>query len=905
MRVQKIQIEGFGPLVKREIGPFGPRVNVVVGPNEAGKSALRAFIRTVVMGFPRAGSIEDRAYGFPAVDGMAHGGSIEFLDAAGRPLFVERVRKARGPYTGVVRVVRDGQPGDAQVLASVLPYVGGRVYDNVFSLSLDELQGLDQDVQKRIYSAAFGSTGAVINDVRERLGREYTDLSKAMTEARRTLSEIIKAYAQARLELAHYGEIAAEAGKLEKDLAELRHAVAELRARRTHLELLQATRPAFDQMNELQRIMAELPRRSYMASPTRLKSEYEGLLARRSEAARELSQGDQDQELRLPRLEVLKGALAPLEYESQAERLLARKSEYQNAIRDREGVLGQLQKGREALLSALSDLGPEFDEARLAELDTSIASKERLDRHDRRLVETENAEREANARAAAAADRLKSAREALEEAEAKQKAVGEPVEESSDDLRARRARVEQLRALDLRAAQRQRELEDSQVKLRAVRQTHPVWARRIAYGQLALSTVLAVAGIATIILANGAADAAFVQTGIAMAGIGVAGFALAGGLILATRAGERPMENELADTDLTATLQSSIEALQSEVEGVEDEVLNLAADLGYGKPPAEWELADEASRLASDADRRADYDRFADQTALYRRQFEDAEAASKEADAAAAAAADAADRARRDWRKWLASMGLAADISPRAALAMISQADASRERMLALADLSARVDQMTRAIEEVEEGLQELAPALNLPRVEPGEATIVLARLDEALEGARSARSESARLEAESTNWTQRREQLTEERDAIEEQVGKLVRQIGADDEDDLARTIEGAMKHRELSEKLMSLRIASPGLSSPKSKEIIDEIRSTTPEAIERALAEVEGEILELEERQARLNSRTGELLNQQAALQAAGRTAELASAIAARREEARDVRERLAMRWLAMKLI
>jgi uncharacterized protein YhaN len=102
-----------------------------------------------------------------------------------------------------------------------------------------------------------------------------------------------------------------------------------------------------------------------------------------------------------------------------------------------------------------------------------------------------------------------------------------------------------------------------------------------------------------------------------------------------------------------------------------------------------------------------------------------------------------------------------------------------------------------------------------------------------------------------------------------------------------------------------MHLRIGSPGLASPHSQEIVAEIRASTPEAIERALAQAEGEITELEERQAHLNARTGELLNQQAALRDAGRTAELASAIAARREEARELRERLAMRWLAMKLI
>src|SRR3990172_8812570 len=114
MRVQKLQIDGFGPLVRREIGPLGARVNVVVGPNEAGKSALRAFIRTVLLGFPRAGSTEDREFGYPATDGVAHGGAIEFIDAAGRPIKIERIRRPRGPYTGVVSVVREGQTGDEQ-----------------------------------------------------------------------------------------------------------------------------------------------------------------------------------------------------------------------------------------------------------------------------------------------------------------------------------------------------------------------------------------------------------------------------------------------------------------------------------------------------------------------------------------------------------------------------------------------------------------------------------------------------------------------------------------------------------------------------------------------------------------------------------------------------------------------
>ncbi|MBI4305341.1 MAG: AAA family ATPase, partial [Chloroflexi bacterium] len=227
MRIQKVQIEGFGPLYKREVGPLSPRVNVITGPNEAGKSALRAFIRTVLLGFPRAGSIEDRAFGYPAVDGVAHGGSIEFLDSEGRTFLIERIRRPRGPYSGVVRILRDQAVSNEEDLAALLSHLGGRVHDNVFSLSLQELQGLDQDVQQRIWSAGIGSTGAVISNVREGLVREQTELGKKLNEIRRAISEEMKTYASARAELAQYGQVSEEVARLESLIAVLRHSVGE------------------------------------------------------------------------------------------------------------------------------------------------------------------------------------------------------------------------------------------------------------------------------------------------------------------------------------------------------------------------------------------------------------------------------------------------------------------------------------------------------------------------------------------------------------------------------------------------------------------------------------------------------------------------------------------------------
>ena len=49
MRLTRIEIEGFGALQGMELH-FGPTMNLVVGPNEAGKSTLQEAIVTGLYG---------------------------------------------------------------------------------------------------------------------------------------------------------------------------------------------------------------------------------------------------------------------------------------------------------------------------------------------------------------------------------------------------------------------------------------------------------------------------------------------------------------------------------------------------------------------------------------------------------------------------------------------------------------------------------------------------------------------------------------------------------------------------------------------------------------------------------------------------------------------------------------
>jgi uncharacterized protein YhaN len=53
MRLEELFLDGFGHFHQRTFSPAGRPVTVFHGPNEAGKSTLLAFIRTILFGFPR------------------------------------------------------------------------------------------------------------------------------------------------------------------------------------------------------------------------------------------------------------------------------------------------------------------------------------------------------------------------------------------------------------------------------------------------------------------------------------------------------------------------------------------------------------------------------------------------------------------------------------------------------------------------------------------------------------------------------------------------------------------------------------------------------------------------------------------------------------------------------------
>ena len=158
MKLEELFLDGFGRFHQRAISPVEGRVTVFHGPNEAGKSTLLAFIRTVLFGFPRQGRDDH----YPPLVGGRHGGRMRLSEDDGQVYTLERYAGNRG---GSIAIRNDaGEPLDpGEFMPRITGGAAPAVFNNVFAFGLDELQqpGLldDSSVNESIYSAGQGVPG--------------------------------------------------------------------------------------------------------------------------------------------------------------------------------------------------------------------------------------------------------------------------------------------------------------------------------------------------------------------------------------------------------------------------------------------------------------------------------------------------------------------------------------------------------------------------------------------------------------------------------------------------------------------------------------------------------------------------------------------------------------------------
>lgn len=235
MRLRRIEAVRFGKIDGLSLGDLSPRLTVVHGPNESGKSSLTALVRYVLYGFPSAGRRPEAPYSSGSGKRL---GRLVFAGAGGEWV----VERADGPHggTAIVSTLSGAQrPGLVGEITAAVP---GGAYRIVYGFGLADMQDIadlksqDENLFAKFYAA---SAGLEVDPGVVRAGIESTmsDLWKkggSAPELNRLKSERERARAEIRALEAEGETLRSDAARLEALEGDLEAA----RAQRTEADVL-------------------------------------------------------------------------------------------------------------------------------------------------------------------------------------------------------------------------------------------------------------------------------------------------------------------------------------------------------------------------------------------------------------------------------------------------------------------------------------------------------------------------------------------------------------------------------------------------------------------------------------------------------------------------------------------
>jgi uncharacterized protein YhaN len=241
MYIRELQVDGYGALHGLKLELEAP-VTVLYGFNEAGKSTLLRFIRSMLYGFPTRKDPVER--GEPVFGGR-HGGRLLLSDKSGREWLAERYAE-RG--SGVLVREEGGierSMGQAEWERLLLGGVSERLFRQLFAVSLNELHELrslqGEEIGNYLYHAGLAG-GSALTAARRRISAEMDRLyrprgtTQEMNKLLSAIKETETAIRQSRDDVAYYNETKEALVEVENQLAILDRRLPGLRMQSAKLQ---------------------------------------------------------------------------------------------------------------------------------------------------------------------------------------------------------------------------------------------------------------------------------------------------------------------------------------------------------------------------------------------------------------------------------------------------------------------------------------------------------------------------------------------------------------------------------------------------------------------------------------------------------------------------------------------
>ena len=584
MKLTEIQIDRYGIWRNLTLPVRTNGLSMFYGPNEAGKTTLRKFIRGVLLGFS-AGEGQDHL----AVEGrFSAAGSLQIEDPSG----IRRIHRAAvAGSAGDARLITDEAavpvPSPPQGLTGE---IDEQLFDRIFAVDLRELCEINSlsgdDVAPHLFGLSLGSRGQQIVEAKRRIEDRRAKLVDPVSQT----GELLELFEQHAERTARLGELASLRDRhtewsLRRD--QLEREIADLRARhagtgeqlRGHVFLERAWGP-WNRSRECRHELDGLPR--VVDFPERGIERLERIDGEFAAAA-ECRDGllAQARQLRNDLLHPAAGTLS------------RRQAAAMQSFVEQRGWLAGLGRQRDAAQhktdecqlefeAGCEQLGPDWSATRVESTDVSAAG-------ERRLSGTAESFRAAVARRQTFqrnCRRLKEIFRRLKEtlAESLHDLGGSSIDEALARARARVAQLDKLAVLKLRErdlSQRLASLEHEQQRI-APHLNLPRWVHVVLGVFAFMGVILAGWGLVAGVATSGIAGAIYAMLGITCGG-------LAWGLKIQY---EGDAGNRLAGIEAAvSTARLEIHSVQSSIgELTEGEALGDMTDQ-VGSPGTELEFA--------------------------------------------------------------------------------------------------------------------------------------------------------------------------------------------------------------------------------------------------------------------------------------------------------------------------
>lgn len=236
MKITDIKIDGFGVWRDLSLRGVSPEISVFYGPNEAGKTTLMQFLRSVLYGVSPA----RRKRYLPPHSGGRPGGWLKILGDEG-PISVSRYAD-RGPGdVGKVTVTTaDGQEHGDLLLRETLEGIDEPTYNNVFAVGLREVQELgtlsDTAVAQWLYRLTSGIDRISLYDVIHMLSGTRLRLLNSADQA----SEIRTLVARREQLLGELDELVVKGRRWSQSAVKLRESANEVERRQAEAKEMAA-----------------------------------------------------------------------------------------------------------------------------------------------------------------------------------------------------------------------------------------------------------------------------------------------------------------------------------------------------------------------------------------------------------------------------------------------------------------------------------------------------------------------------------------------------------------------------------------------------------------------------------------------------------------------------------------